>query len=349
MRKSFDRVENPAVHRRLLRPRWLLACGALLGSVALAQPTAAPLASLDLAQAPALPGDFSVMTYNVKGLPWPVATGREEPLRLIGERLAQMRAAERQPTIVVLQEAFIDEAKAIGRIAGYRYRVEGPSVRDDTGTPASRKRTWYRGETMGSVLDSGLVLLSDVPISDIQRQAFPAGSCGGYDCLAAKGVLMATLTLPGGRKITVATTHLNARGASGVPADDADAAYAREADAMRAVLSKRARDVPLIIARDFNRGQWATRTALLNRAVAALNGGKPPAEGLRTVMATEPAGFGARSDAQWIRMRARDLQFVVQGAGQVTPIAGAVPFGIEPDGSSLSDHHGFTIADRFAD
>lgn len=333
----------------MLRPRWLLALGALLGSVSFAQPTAAPLASLQLGQAPVVRGDFSVLTYNVKGLPWPIARGREEPLRLIGERLARMRAAGCQPTVVVLQEAFINDAKAIGRIAGYRYRASGPTVRDDDRTPASRKRTWYRGETMGTVLDSGLVLLSDVSISDVKRVAFPAGSCGGYDCLAAKGVLAATLTFPGGRKVTVATTHMNARGASGIPANEADAAYAREAAALREVLSERAGNTVMIIAGDFNRGQWPSRTASLRRAVAAINGGAAPSEGLRTVMAADPAGLGANSDAQWIRSHARDLQFVIQGARQIRPVAAAIPFGTEADGSTLSDHHGFTIAYRFAD
>lgn len=333
----------------MLRPRTLLALGGLLGSVSFAQPTAAPVAASVLARAPALAGDFSVLTYNVKGLPWPVATGRTEPLRLIGERLAQMRAAGRQPTVVVLQEAFVDEAKAIGEIAGYRYRAHGPLARDDSAAQVAHKRTWYRGETLGTVLDSGLVLLSDVPLSDLERHSFPAGSCGGYDCLAAKGVLLATLTFPGGRKVTVATTHMNARGASGIPAREADAAYAREAEALRAVLSRRAGEVPMVIAGDFNRGQWPTRTTVLDRAVASINGGNAPVEGLRAVMAREPAGFGASGDARWIRWRARDLQFVIEGGRKVVPVAAAVPFGTEPDGSTLSDHHGFTVAYRFTD
>jgi len=58
------------------------------------------------------------MTHNVKDLPWPIAQGRAAAPRAIGDRLAAMRGAGRQPTVVVLQEAFIDEAKAIGDLAG---------------------------------------------------------------------------------------------------------------------------------------------------------------------------------------------------------------------------------------
>lgn len=327
----------------------MLMLGALLGSVALAQPTDAPMTSGRFPDAPALAGDFSVMTYNVKGLPWPVATGREDALSRIGERLAQMRAAGRQPTVVVLQEAFVEEAKAIGAAAGYRYQATGPQVRDDRGTPRSRKRTWYKGETMGTVLDSGLVILSDVPIGEVTRQAFPSGSCAGYDCLAAKGVLMATITLPGGRRITVATTHLNARGASGVSGADADAAYGREVAAMVRMVDARREKLPLIFAGDFNRGRWPVRTALLNRAMAAINGGRQPREGLRSAMISHPRTLGARPDARWVREHARDMQFVIPGKAQIAPISAAIPFGIEPDGSALSDHHGFTVAYRFND
>ena len=55
---------------------------------------------------------LSVMTYNVNGLPWPVAFGREAALERIGARLAEMRRGERQPRLVLLQEAFRDDAAA---------------------------------------------------------------------------------------------------------------------------------------------------------------------------------------------------------------------------------------------
>lgn len=35
--------------------------------------------------------DISVLTYNVRGLPWPLASDRGNALRAIGRELAQMR------------------------------------------------------------------------------------------------------------------------------------------------------------------------------------------------------------------------------------------------------------------
>lgn len=63
-------------------------------------------------------GDLTVMTYNVKGLPWPVAWGRAAMLDAIGKRLARLRAHGRQPTVVVLQEAFTEDARRIADAAG---------------------------------------------------------------------------------------------------------------------------------------------------------------------------------------------------------------------------------------
>ncbi|MFD2497805.1 hypothetical protein ACFSTI_01610 [Rhizorhabdus histidinilytica] len=69
---------------------------------------------------------LSVMTYNIEGCPgrsgWAARrrsprSARLEALRLLGE----------QPHIVVLQEAFTDQAKRIGVEGGYRYIVNGPA------------------------------------------------------------------------------------------------------------------------------------------------------------------------------------------------------------------------------
>lgn len=41
--------------------------------------------------------ELSVMTYNVKGLPWPATWGREPALAAIGKKFAQMRERKAQP------------------------------------------------------------------------------------------------------------------------------------------------------------------------------------------------------------------------------------------------------------
>src|SRR6185503_14927626 len=111
-----------------------------------------PLADGGMAGAVADHADFTVLTYNVKGLPWIVAGDRGPALRAIGDRLARLRAVGSQPGVVVLQEAFIAEAREIGARGGYRYQVSGPIVRDGPSGEISG-RAWYRGETGPAVVD----------------------------------------------------------------------------------------------------------------------------------------------------------------------------------------------------
>lgn len=293
-------------------------------------------------QGPGAAADFSVMTYNVKGLPWPIAQGRPAALGDIADRLAAMRAQGRQPTIVVLQEAFIADAKAIGDRAGYAYQVYGPYLRAGAGVTAAAGGQWYLGETQPAPLDSGLVVLSDLPITDVARAAFPTDSCAGYDCLAAKGIVMVTVDVPGRGPVSVATTHLNSRGASGAPYERTHVAYRRQTDFLaRFIRSHRAPAQPLILAGDFNRGSRPQRIAALTAAMGGAREGL--GEAIPRMAAT---GLPAR-DAQTIRRRGRDMQFLFDGARAKLEVSGIeVPFGTEAGGEALSDHMGFTIRYR---
>src|SRR5437588_11070175 len=98
--------------------------------LALAAALATPAAQSAPAAQAAPAADLSVMSYNVHGLPWPFTRGRPRALRKIGERLASMRRDGDQPHLVLLQEAFSGDAKAIARKAGYAYAVTGPSRSD---------------------------------------------------------------------------------------------------------------------------------------------------------------------------------------------------------------------------
>lgn len=291
---------------------------------------------------PAAPAaDLSVMTYNVKGLPWPIAQGRPAAIRAIGARLAAMRAVGRQPTVVVLQEAFIDEAKAIGDLAGYAYQVHGPYLRADMGVGASAGGTWYLGETRPSALDSGLVILSDLPVTAVARAEFPTDSCAGFDCLAAKGVVMATVDLPGGGSVAIATTHLNSRGASGAPHARTHEAFARQADFLDRFVRWYRGNRPLILAGDFNRAQRPERIKSLTAAMHSAR------EGLAEAVNQGAIAAADAEDARAIVKSARDMQFLFDGAATRLQVSGAdVPFGTEPGGTDLSDHMGFTVRYR---
>jgi len=287
--------------------------------------------------------EFSLMTYNVKGLPWPIAQGRAEAIRGIGDRLVQMRVSGRQPTVVVLQEAFIDEAKAIGDRAGYRFQVRGPDMRAEDGVSAKAGGAWYLGETGPSRLDSGLVILSDLPVTQVARGAFPTGSCAGYDCMAAKGVVMVTVEVPGRGLVSIANTHLNSRAASGASYERTHLAYRRQTEFLaQFIRSHRRPGVPFIIAGDFNRAQRSQRIAALSAAMQGSREALDEAE--RRVLVSARV----RSDVQAIRRKARDMQFVFDGVRTRVEVASVdVPFGTEPGGrEALSDHMGFTLRYR---
>lgn len=292
------------------------------------------------------PADLSVMTYNVKGLPWPIATGRAAALERIADRLAWMRKGGVQPAVVVLQEAFRSEAKEIGDRAGYRFQIGGENI-SRAASPVS-KRSPFRRRASAPQLDSGLVVLSDYPILDVNRASFPESACAGIDCYAAKGVVLVTLALPGKGRIEVATTHLNSKGASWASEKETERAYREQVDFLVEFLAdKRDHSVPLVLAGDFNLGNRAERLAILPPALLGLNGGNAPAEPLRHFVEAADTHLARSKDAQWVVERARDMQYVLPGSGRtLAPVAASIPFGSETRGEPLSDHFGYTIEYR---
>lgn len=300
------------------------------------------------------PQPLSVLTYNVHGLPWPIASKRSASLRAIGDRLAALRSRGEQPSIVVLQEAFTSEAKRIGERAGYRFVIEGPSRDATSGIEpnlrdhdfASRAH-WLKGEQVGKIYDSGLVLLSDLPVLNVKRIAFPRFACAGYDCLANKGALMVTvrdeLT---GRPVQIVTSHLNSRHSSYVPEPRSLYAYRRQVEALtRFIEQNRDPKAPLIVAGDLNASSKDRRTILLN-AAAAWNGRHRdfPRDALRHCMSfAHPCGDVLPSDARIALNYSRDWQFYDDGStAGLEAVRVSVPFGHEPDGEMLSDHIGYT-------
>lgn len=345
---------------RLLHWKYLLSCAALFAGASLADTRALPQIEAGAGQtayatqlSASAEGDISVLTYNVAGLPWPLKSNRPAALRVIGERLAAMRAAGAAPSVIVLQEAFIEEAWDIGAAAGYPYVVAGPYMRTGALVDGPVSRNWMIGETAGAAMDSGLIVLSDLPVVDIARSSFPEGACAGYDCLAAKGVVLVTLELPVGRLVQVANTHFNSRGASKAPVAEAAAAYRRQAEFLSRFLTENRREgVPLVIAGDFNRGQRPDRIAALQDALGRV-AGQPVLDALRHVMVERPEGLSGNTDADTAVARARDLQYALDGSGpgsgaRLEPVAANVPFGTEADGSMLSDHIGYAVSYRYS-
>ncbi|WHO39013.1 sphingomyelin phosphodiesterase [Sphingobium sp. AP49] len=300
---------------------------------------------------------LSVMTYNVMGLPWPVAFGRDEALGRIAERLAALRRAGRQPHIVLLQEAFSPEAVQLARRAGYAHVAIGPDSGLRTAIAARtddrnflQAARWDRGETAPKQLNSGLLILSDYPIVGIDRMAYPDFACAGFDCLANKGVLIAHLAVPGfDRPVSIVNTHLNARKAAGVAIARSQQAFDRQAgllaDFVRAhVLAGQ----PMILGGDLNIGGDSNRFQAFFARWARVGMGFVAAHlgGARRALADRVlTDVGNHADLEQASARGKDWLFARDGGGRpMSVVHAAVPFGTEAEGAPLSDHFGYMIA-----
>lgn len=301
-------------------------------------------------------GRLSVMTYNVKGLPWPVALGREAALNDIADRLALLRRSGRQPHVILLQEAFTPEAAEIAARAGYVHVAHGPDAAQPSvmaagsaDRPYLAEARWDRGERIGKQLGSGLQILSDYPITRIDRMAFPDFACAGFDCLANKGVLIAHLTVPGfDRPISIVNTHLNARAAAGVSIDRTQRAFARQVDLMTQFVAAHVpADQPMVLGGDMNIGKDARRADLFFTRFAQAGMGFIGAHlgGARRALAQSVCTDAKmRRDLLFASGKAKDWLFARDARDRPLPVEAArVPFGSEPGGASLSDHFGYVI------
>lgn len=205
------------------------------------------------------PVTFSVMTYNVEGLPWPVRHGRGAALRKIGHELGAMRAKGVQPDVVLVQEGFRDEMWALIDATGYPYVARGPrkGQRDenylrDEKTDYRRVKYRDRGEGLGKWGSSGLWVLSDHPIESVKSHAYHY--CAGLDCLANKSVMLVAVQVAGlSTPVEIANTHLNSHGASKVPSSRFNAAHHLQAEELgRFLQASRTPGAPLIVGGDFN-------------------------------------------------------------------------------------------------
>ena len=303
------------------------------------------------------------MTYNVEGLPFPLRLGRGDAARHIADRLREMRAAHVQPHVVVLQEAFGDAQQSIGREAGYRYMAFGPDRQLSNGEPMSSEDRAFadgarllKGERSGKLLGSGLAILSDYPIVAVTRTAFPAFACAGFDCLANKGVMMASVQVPGvAQPVAVVATHLNSKNASGVSRDRWTYAWLRQVHTMGLFLRTHLdAGAPYVLAGDLNIGRSPARAAFFEAMLAGLP--RMSEEGvvrtaLKTCLAGTDDGCTVNTPVEVRRSFAhnKDWQAYAPGAKTgVALLAVDAPFGHDVHGRMLSDHIGYTALYRLA-
>lgn len=314
------------------------------------------IAAFTLGLSPILPAraqpqaQLSVLSYNVEGLPWPARRNRGVDLARIGEELRQLRAAGRQPHVVLFEEAFSRDARAIAAKAGYRYVADGPRASDPVAVPASAADRAFRaaarflsGETWGKWRGSGLRIASDYPILGVKRMTYPI--CAGTDCLANKGAMLVTIAVPGvAEPVAIVDTHLNSRLASGVSFDRSFYAYRRQVDALSDfVRANVPADMPLIVAGDFNAGQEARRRDYLLRKASGWRSEIPAQAALQTCLAQgDQCPTADRADLAFSEKRGRDYQwFAPSGSADIALASMTALFGHDGKGRMLSDHVGY--------
>ena len=292
--------------------------------------------------------EISVLTYNIRGLPWPIATGRSHALKQIGRELAALRAEGRQPDIVLIQEGFRSEVAKLVKASGYRYWAQGPSRSERASGPApadgagfKHVRYFRSGEGWGKFTNAGLHVLSDAPITDVEDVAYRY--CAGLDCLANKGAMLARIALPGvPGEIDVVNTHLNSRRASGTPRGRTLAAYSLQIEELQNFLGlHRAADAPLLMGGDFNvRGSTVRYDRVADR--------RPYAVVSQFCSAAATPCEGQASDPRpWLK--SQDLQaFESTPTMDIRPVQVSTVFGAGPSGARLSDHDGYLVRYRLS-
>jgi endonuclease/exonuclease/phosphatase family metal-dependent hydrolase len=300
------------------------------------------------------PGELTVLTYNIAGLPWPVRADAER-LDSIAERLRQLRRLGAQPQVMVLQEAFTDEARAVGGAAGYRYAAFGPSADAPRPQPVRPldpafvgDRLWLRGEKGRPWLPSGLAIFSDYPIVATLRRPFPEHACAGFDCTANKGVLVASIRVPGAAEpIDIGTTHLNSRLSSHAPIPRTLVAYRAQLAALDGVLGAAPARAGIVVG-DFNvhsiqryealnehSRRWQFMPATAMSVIRSR---------LRCGGSFGPCGTDLPIPSNIPLARAADWQFFRQGeAVALWPVRRVRIFGPEDDGTMMSDHYGYSV------
>jgi len=303
--------------------------------------------------------DISVLTYNVKGLPWPLRMDLAEPdpdvaMARIGAHLSELRARGLAPDVVLVQEGFLPTATLIGQAGGYAFAAAGPSRIDAALVPTTldddklaAEADWVRGEGGRPILDSGLHAFSTYPLKVIARSAFGRNACAGYDCLAAKGVLAFSIEVPGvPDSITFVTLHMNANGASGAPEARALAAYRLQIDRFARVLERLDVSAPLIFGGDLNIKKARPRQQYADERLGPV--------GL-TAVHVSCAVAGAGCDARYPVKEAghwlepRDVQGYRNGQRvHIRPLASAEMFADQDSGGRLSDHIGYLARYRLS-
>jgi len=363
-------MKAPAVNHMLI------ICAALFASACSVQLRYPELPQTAVVRVPAISTNLSsetasmeitVLIYNVLGMPWPIGCGkksrdtddngkrlpvacvRSTALKKIGDTLGELRQQGLEPDIILLQEAFITASTEIPDRGRYPNWVAGPG-RKDLGDKYSERasaefiseRSFWKGEKSGKFMSSGLLLASNFAIMKLYNHPFNQWECGGIDCLANKGLLVAELQIPGlPDNLAVATTHYNARGQSGVSEARSLAAHnlqvAETTEFLRELNKER---LPFIWGGDFNMRYADDRIRYFVRR----SGGQLNEVSSFCVDPLTDCEVRIKWDTDTPWYETQDLQGWVSGSRvSVAPIKVEAIFDELVDGVMPSDHNGLLV------
>jgi endonuclease/exonuclease/phosphatase family metal-dependent hydrolase len=260
-------------------------------------------------------GSFSVLTYNVAGLPEPLSGSEPaENTKPIGERVNAY-------DVVNVQEDFNYHADLY-----------------------STDRHPYRTPTSGGVpFGSGLNTMSNLPIRDLERVTW--SRCNGTDCLTPKGFTLTRLRLAEGVYVDLYNAHMNAGSA------EADLA-ARRANVAQlgAYIASRSAGNAVLVMGDTNTRytrsgdtirDLAAPLGLTDAWVAAVRGGTPPAIGSPAITCDDANVTASCEVVDKILFRGNRLVSLA-----LTSYSNDNAAFRRADGGMLSDH--YPIAARFS-
>lgn len=285
--------------------------------------------------------DFTVLSYNVKGLPWPIAKGRNEALREIGRELGRMRREDRQPDVVLIQEGFTRDIEALMRESGYAYRASGPKPQDTSKSNGLKlDKLAMPGPDRLRVLGAGLHVLSDWPIQRVWTTAFR--SCAGIDCFANKGAMMVRIQPDGApTPIDIVNTHLNSKKAARSSTARTLAAHQGQTMELHSFIARhRSAAFPLVAGGDYN-----VRNAPARYDYAALERPYTVVSEYCAMLRRECLDEAHRDKGKpWLATQ--DLQAFSDGAVRIRPTSSTWLFAGGASGRVLSDHPAYSVRYR---
>lgn len=284
-------------------------------------------------------GEYSVsldvMTYNVEALPPQFHGDRAKDLARIKQSFNAMIAKGTAPDILVVQEMFTDDA--IEKLSAIRYPnfIYGPTRRD-VAAPLPVVRLAGYAPQMPNIRaqPSGVAIFSRYPVTTHRKRAFGYTSCSGADCFANKGMMIADIAIPGiPVPFRVATTHMNAQGASGMPEGVHLHAHRQQSEELADFLDDFDDQAPMIIAGDFNMraspARFANFSARIPHITAHHYCHQNRAECTAAISLPEPTPW----------LTTQDLQFFKDGASaKLSPVQLSHWFDSTAHGGILSDH-----------